>query len=168
MASAASVLGSVIGRPQPGRRRHHLRAGLDMAVMHRGPAHRIEAAAGQNTEAFAGKRRPRRRGADLRLGPPERARGEADRVGRRVPALRRPHAGGGIALDQLNVLEARGDAVLDVGDRQVFVEIDEVLALAMRIDRPWMRDGVGVRLGRARSLIASSDMRTHQRERRQD
>ena len=63
-------------------------------------------------------------------------RQQAHRVQRRVAALRRPHAVGGEALEQLDVVVALGDRVLQVVDLHVLVEVDEGLVVGVREDRP--------------------------------
>ena len=54
-------------------------------------------------------------------------RRQADRRQGGVAALRRPHAVGGEALQQLDMLIAFGERVFDIVDLQVLVKIDEIL-----------------------------------------
>ena len=127
----AALRGAVVLGPQPRPGHHHLGAQLGVAMVHRGAAHRLEDAARQEAELLGPERRPRGGGADeshaLALGPGIEAR----RGQRRVTALARAHADGGVALHQLDVVVALGDGVEDVLDLQVLVEVDEIAALGM-------------------------------------
>ncbi len=77
---------------------------------------------------------------------------EAHGIERRGPPLRGAHADGGVALHQLDVVEAVGHGVEHVLDRLVLVQVDEVLALGMREDRPGMVDRCALRLRLRRRL----------------
>ena len=83
--------------------------------------------------------RPRGGGAEcLPTGWRANPRQDAHCVHVRVLALRRPHADGGVALEQLDAVEAFLHRVDEVLELQVLVEVDEVLALRM------LDDGIGV------------------------
>ncbi len=71
--------------------------------------------------------------ADAALG---RCRHQACSRQRRVAALRRTHADRGVAFHQLDIAVADARGVDDVTYLQIFVEIDEILALGVREDRP--------------------------------
>ena len=57
-----------------------------------------------------------------------------------VTHLGRPHAHGGVALDQLHISIADLRGVDDIAHLQIFVEVDEVLAFGVRENRPWEID----------------------------
>ena len=120
----------------PVARHHHLRARFDMAVMHRRKPHRLEVAPRQNAQLFPGDRGTDGRGPHPGEVPAGAIRCDAERVGRRIPALRRTHSDGRIALRQLDIGVTLVDRVGQVAKRQVLVEIDELLAPAVGEDRP--------------------------------
>ncbi|MNZ40296.1 hypothetical protein D3C78_578090 [compost metagenome] len=131
---------AVVGRALPDAGRHHLGAQFDMALVHGGLPVRIEAAAGDVGELLGDERRARGGHpglADAAVGGlGDQARGRQ----RRVAALRRAHADGGEALDQLHVAVAVAGGVDDVAHLQVLVEVDEILAVRVREDRPVVVD----------------------------
>src|SRR3546814_18329311 len=69
------------------------------------------------------------------------ARQDAHRGHRRMAALGGAHAAGRIALQQLDVVLAVGDAVHQVLDLPILVVVDEILALFVGADRPDRESG---------------------------
>ncbi|MNF90167.1 hypothetical protein D3C84_727220 [compost metagenome] len=135
--AGVAILGvAVVGRTLPDAGGHHLRPGLQVAGMHRCLPVRVERATGDMRQLFGHERRTRGGDAgfaDVALGRPgHQPRGRQ----RRVATLGRAHAHGGVALDQLHVAIADAGGVDDIGHLQVFVEVDEVLALGVGEDRP--------------------------------
>ena len=63
-----------------------------------------------------------------------------------VLALARAHADSGVALQQLDVVEALLHGIEEVLELQVLIEVDEVLAARMRKDRIGMARSAALRL----------------------
>ncbi len=83
--------------------------------------------------------RSRRRGADRFDRLFTQLREEAHGVQIRMLALARAHAHRGIALQQLAAVESFLEGIGEVAELEVFVEVDELLALRMREHRIGMR-----------------------------
>ena len=124
--------------PRPGH--HHARPGFQVAVVHGGQAFRVEGAPGEHAEGLGQGRRAHRGGPHLGRRTAPRPRRQAHGGEPRLAPLARPHAGGRVALEEFQFLEAVGHRVRDVGDDQVLVEVHELLALGVREDGPRMVD----------------------------
>ena len=125
-----------------------------MLRVQRRPALGVEAASGELRHRHRMKERTRRGRADLLRLLPREPREDAQRVHVRMLALARPHADGRETLEQLDVVEAFLHGVREVLELQVFIEVDEILALRMRHDRPRMRWRFRLRRRRDRSGAA--------------
>jgi hypothetical protein len=102
---------------------------------------------------------PRGGGADLLRRLAGQAGEDAQRRHVRMLALARAHADGREALQQLDVVVALLHGVFEVLQLQVFVEIDEILAIRMGDDGPGVRRGFGFRRHVAASALAEAGMR---------
>ena len=130
---------AVVGRAPPETGRHQSGSQFQMAVMHRRAPLGLEDAAGHVPEFLRDEGRALRGDGRGRKIAAHHLRQNAHGGDRRMLALRRPHADGGVALQEFDVVIPVGSAVQEILHLQVLVEIDEVLALSVRKDRPWMR-----------------------------
>src|SRR6185503_12282881 len=123
---------SVRVRAAPGARPHHLRAELLVAMVDRGALGRLVRTPGEEAERDRRPGRPRGGRSDRRLVLLVLARIEAD--GRHVAEtpLARTHRHRGVALRELDRVEALADRALQILVRDVLADADEALALPGR------------------------------------
>ena len=106
-----------------------------VAALQRRRAIRAEAAPGEHAHRHRVVERPRGGGSDGAARLATDLREDADGIHVGVLALGRPHADGGVALEQLDVVEALLRRVEEILELQILVEVDEVLPLRMINDR---------------------------------
>src|SRR5579871_3101063 len=104
---------------------HPNRAELFMLVMHRRAARRMMTSPAQCAESDSRIRWPSRCYAGLGNGPASFTRTNADCLKLAHPPLARSHRGGGVALEQLDMIETLRHAIAEILRGNVIAHADE-------------------------------------------